>query len=57
MKTNTARKLNKSIHVNKTGAKAELAGFTANGKAWQTELVQAKTTHGPMDIRLWREVR
>ena len=57
MKNNTARKLNKTIRVSSTDKKADLAGFTANGKAWQTELVQAKTTHGPMDIRLWREVR
>jgi hypothetical protein len=22
--------------------------------AWNTELVQYKTTHGPMDVRIWR---
>lgn len=36
---------------------ASVAGYTENGVAWQTEIVQAKTTHGPMDIRLWKQVK
>ena len=64
MKTNTATAERIETSVSQVSVvrsfeknKHEVAGYTAGGAAWQTELMQAKTTHGPMDIRLWRKVR
>ena len=34
--------------------KNEIRCVVAGGMAWNTELVQYKTTHGPMDVRIWR---
>ena len=31
-----------------------IAGAIVGNQAWSAELTQVKTTHGPMDIRLWR---
>ena len=34
-----------------------IAGAIVEGQAWKAELMQVKTTHGPMDVRLWRRVK
>ncbi len=35
----------------------DIAGAIVGGQAWRAELTQVKTTHGPMDVRLWRRVK
>ncbi len=64
MKINTARNTSpaaaKAVPVSvryTNAAKNEIKGVIAGGTAWNTELVQYKTTHGPMDVRLWRKVK
>jgi hypothetical protein len=62
MRSNTAERIETevrpiSVTCSFKRTEREVAGYTACGAAWQTELMQAKTTHGPMDIRLWRQVR
>ena len=44
---------------NKKERKSEniFAGVIIGDQAWKTELMQAPTTHGPMDIRLWRRIK
>ena len=65
MKDNTIRKTSvetgKAAPVSARYANAaktnEVKSVVAGGAAWNTQLVQYKTTHGPMDVRLWRSVK
>ncbi len=35
----------------------QLAGAIVAGQAWSAELTHVRTTHGPMDVRIWRKVK
>ncbi|MDO4868872.1 MAG: hypothetical protein Q4A65_01080 [Bacillota bacterium] len=35
----------------------EVAGAIVGNHAWSAELTHVKTTHGPMDVRIWRRVK
>lgn len=62
MKNNTAKESSLakkaapvSASYTNSAYKDEIRHVVAGGTAWNTELVHYKTTHGPMDVRLWRE--
>ena len=37
--------------------RSKIAGIIIGDQAWRTELTQVMTTHGPMDIRIWHEMK